>query len=490
MLQTRAFKAGVLGSGTLLVQLSQLICAAALTRIFTKPDYADYRQTFLIFDTASPLLALGLPMALFYFLPRQPEKSKSFLTTNLILLAFTGLLFAAFIWFGGGDFIAKRFQNENLGKLLLIFSPFALLALPARSMNACLISCDKVKTLAVYNILSKSLFTISVIAMALIWATPQAAIGGAVISTFIVLLPALFLMYHSVPSSPWLPQKQDIFQQLKYSIPFGLAMLTGVLATKMDKLLVSDMTDPIQSAIYINGAMEIPLIEVITGSVMSILIPEFSRLFKDGNIEKITNLWHIATQKCALIIFPMMIFCFIMGSEIIQTIFPDEYAQSVHPFRVYLLVLPLRVTNFGAIFMAVGKNKLILYRSLIDLVVNLILSIIMIKMIGPIGAAIATVLVTYTLSVPFSVFFVSKILKISLTKIISFGPLLKGMLISLIAAVVLIPALWLKSWPDIIKLAVFGTFYSIAIIALFDIFGFIKTKDLINAIREKISAKL
>jgi len=86
MYQSRAFKVAILGSGKFLVTLTLLLCAAVLSRIFNKTDYAAYRQTILVYKFLSPILVLGFPLALYYFLPREKEKGRSILTGNLILL--------------------------------------------------------------------------------------------------------------------------------------------------------------------------------------------------------------------------------------------------------------------------------------------------------------------------------------------------------------------------------------------------------------------
>lgn len=486
MAQSRAFKAGVLSSGTFLTKLSQLLCAAILARLLSETAYGAYRETLMIYNIAAPFLALGLPMALYYFLPRQPEKSKSLVTANLMLLSFMGLLFALFLWLGGAELLQNRFEYQGICKLLLILSPYALLALPARSVSASLVTSGKIKHLAVYNVSSKLLYLVFVVGLVLIWQTPQAAIAGAVVANLIVLIPALILMYRFVPDGPLLPSKKNLIEQLKYSVPLGLAIMIGTLFKNIDKYLVADMTSPKQFAVYINGAMEIPLIQVITGSIMVILIPEFASLYKSGNIEKIVHLWQKAMTKCSLFIFPIMIFLFIMAEEVMRVIFSAKFTESSQPFRVYLLLLPIRITQFGAIYMAVGKNRSMLNRSLIALALNFALSIFMIKKFGPIGAAFASVSVLYLFSTPFNLFFVRKQLNVSLKKLIPLRPLLKIMSISLAAAITLIPVYWLRFWPDLLKLFVFTPAYMIAVILLFDFFEIVKIKDVLNSIRAKL----
>lgn len=98
MPQSRTFNAAILGSGRFLVTLTGLVSVAVLSRIFTKTDYAAYRQTLLAYKFVEPLLKLGLPLALFYFLPRNRDRGRSALTGNLVLLFSMGWFFAVEMW--------------------------------------------------------------------------------------------------------------------------------------------------------------------------------------------------------------------------------------------------------------------------------------------------------------------------------------------------------------------------------------------------------
>ena len=88
MNQSRTFKAALLGSGKFLAAITGVVMVAFLSRILTKTDYSAYRQTILAYTVLSPLLMLGLPQALYYFLPRDSKNSRSILSGNLFILSF------------------------------------------------------------------------------------------------------------------------------------------------------------------------------------------------------------------------------------------------------------------------------------------------------------------------------------------------------------------------------------------------------------------
>jgi len=474
---SRTIKVALLSFGKFLGSIAAILTMAILSRILTKTHYAAYQQTFLSYQFTIPFLTLGLPQALYFFLPRDEKNNRSILSGNLLLLFLMGLLFMVLIQLGLNRFLADRFNNPNLSELLLIFSPYALFALPVLSIDACLVSNNRVKTLALFNIGSKMTILTAVVGFAWIYRTPEAAIYGAVSAAFAVFIPAIFLMYQSTIRGTLSPNRADLWEQLRYSVPLGLSAMIGILSLNLDKILVSSMCDPEEFAVYINGAFEIPLISIITGSIISVLLPEFTALYQKEKFEQILQLWRRAMIKSALLIFPVMVFLFALAPEVIHVLFSAKYSESVYPFRIYLLALPLRITHFGSIFMAAGKNHLVVYRTVCDLVINLILSIILIQIFGSVGAAIATVCVMYLWALMYTLFYIQKILDVPFSRLMPIRELTKIFLTVFIPIIIMSPLIFISrpQWGPLI-LGISGIVYFPSIFLIYKHLGLVDTE--------------
>ena len=485
----RTLKAAILGSGTLLVKFTALVSAVVLSRIFTKADYGTYKQVFLSYQFVSPLLALGLPSSLYYFLPGNRKNGRSILSGNIVLALAMGAIFALIMVLGANRLLAKRFSNPDLSPLLLVLIPYALVALPISSVGPCLISCNRVKTLVAFNVASRIVVFAGAIGLVLIWRTTFAAVFGVVVAEILLFFPALFLMYRSVDGGSWQPTYQNMWAQLKYGVPLGLASLAGMTTLGLDKVIVSSMRTPEEFAVYVNGAIEIPFIGVITGSVMSVLTPDFSEMYQRGEYEDILTLWRRAMVKCSLLILPTMVFLFVMAPQAMRVLFSAEYAESARPFRIFLLALPVRITSYGSVLKATGRTKLILWRSLVELILCIFLSIALIKIAGILGAAASTVLVLYIYSVPFNIVSISKILKIKIKNIMPVAALARVMFASIAAGIVLLLIPLLKPLGDLLTLVILGALYCIVTLLLFACLNLIDPKNILYSIRKKLVFK-
>jgi len=90
MSESRSVKVLILSSGQALTALVSVISMAVLTRVFSKPDYATFRQTLLTYTFAAPFVMLGMNRALYFFLPSERERPRTWLVENLLLLALAG----------------------------------------------------------------------------------------------------------------------------------------------------------------------------------------------------------------------------------------------------------------------------------------------------------------------------------------------------------------------------------------------------------------
>lgn len=398
-------------------------------------DYGTYLQTFLAYEFAVPILTLGLPSALYYFLPQAKEEQKGLVIDNLFLLFLSGLIFSLFLFLGGGDLLAKRFNNPDLSKTLEWMVLYPIYTFPVLAASAIWISKDKVKLNAAFNA-SKGIILTTVLILVALYTEGYKAPTLTRIFLPVAFLPAaIFLIFRHTTGNWRKPKVASLYKMLKFSIPLGLASIFGTLALQLASVIVSFLTTPKDFAIYANGAKEVPFIGLITGSISVVIMADMSKSIKEGNILQALNLFRKAAIVSASFLFPIMTFLFLYAESFIEILYSNKYSESVLPFRIYLLIIPIRIAYYGSAFIALGRTKSILFRSILDLILTGIFCYIFVSWLGAYGAAIGLILTLFLWSVPFNVNSLSKSFKCKPTQILPFKKLGEIFSFSIIAGI-------------------------------------------------------
>jgi len=394
-----SIQAGAVSLGRILVRLSGLIGAAILSRYLTKDEYGTYRQVFLVYNTLLPLVVLGLPMSINYFIPQLPTKGaqKGFVIQTYGLLALLGLLFSLGMYILAPS-LAQWFDNPSLVVLLRVFSLAPLVTLPVKFYQQLLISLRMPRLSAGLSAALAAGRIISVI-VPVVLGLPLSAVFVSVI-VFFVLQSAvvgwvIFRPFRNVRKS-WNPSW--LREQLRYAIPLGINSVIGLLAYQIDKIMISSYFSTEQYAVYVNGAVEIPLIGILTGSIAAVLMPEMVRRYREGQPESILRLWQASILRVSLIILPTMVLFLLYAPQLLTLLFSEKYAESSLFFRIYLAALPIRAASYSTVLLALGLSRVVWRYSLAMLVTNAVLNFLLIHAIGMAGPAVATVISLYTLA--------------------------------------------------------------------------------------------
>lgn len=405
---SRSVRVLALSIGSGLATAASLIFGIIASRWLTKGDYATLRQTFLAYDFVAPVLMLGLPTALYYFLPKEHNNKKGIIVDNISLLFLTGLTFSVFLACGGYLLIARRFDNPALLDTLPWLIPYPLIVMPTTGLAAVLVLTNRSNLLVVYNAflsLTVTLFGIWAVLATKSYLAP--VIARAFIPSLFIPI-ALYLMFAGSTGSVRWPCRSTMLSMIKYAVPLGAATILGQATLQLHAIIVSSMCTPEEFAVYINGATELPIVGIVTGSIATIILADMSLLCAAGEKPAALALFRRASTKAACVLFPTTCFLFVVATPFISMLYTNQYVESALPFRIYLLILPIRIVVYGSALMALGLTKTILVRSIFDLLVNAILCWILVRAIGYIGAPIALALTLYLWTTPFNILKISQ----------------------------------------------------------------------------------
>jgi O-antigen/teichoic acid export membrane protein len=408
-----------------------VIVSIVMARVLSKDDVALYRQVLLAYTFFVPILELGVRQGLYYFLPVELHRKLGRIMDALLLLTLVGGVYALFILLGGNYLIASLFDNPRLINLSLWLIPMTIFAFPSAVQEPSLVSVGEVKLSAwISSTRQLAIGVCSIIALYL-WMSPEAQFVSYVVTSSVSGVFTVFLVLRKFGLRQRLqtPSYAGVRELLVFSLPLGAATIVGVVNLQLDKILVGAMVEADKFAEYTFGSMEIPFIAIITGSVNAVMISDMRKYAEAGKVHKSLDLFRMAGVVSARFLFPITALFFVISDSLMVSLYGAQYIDSAIPFRVYLLLIPIRIVVFGALMVSLGEGKKIFTSSILSLLANLVLSIVMLHFLGMVGAAIATVLVVFLVTVPYNLRVILNKASCQITDIFDFTTLTKTFLL-------------------------------------------------------------
>lgn len=369
-----------------------VIMGMLMVRYLIKYDYGTFRQIMLVAVLVSTTLAIGLPQSLSYFIPRANTagEKKQLAFQVFIALTLLGLLAAAVCYMLRFK-ISTGFNNPDLLQYSWIYSLFFMFLLPSKCTQATLIALKKTHFASLLNA-GTAIFTFLFIIIPLILGKGLKVILISMLSVYffkfilvtciIISLEGSILTLLDIPS---------IKAQLIYSIPLGASVLVGVMRRYIDQFIIAAFYNPENFAVYSRGAFELPFVAILPYTLSTLIVPEIASSYKEGRFSNIIYMWQQSMWKLSLLFFPLFIYTFSFADNIITVLFTSNYLDSVPIFRIYLVLLPIRIVAYRTILQATGQTKPIFEAVVISLGVSVILGIVFERIFGITGPAMAIV---------------------------------------------------------------------------------------------------
>nr|MDA3779756.1 polysaccharide biosynthesis C-terminal domain-containing protein [Bacteroidales bacterium] len=181
-----------------------------------------------------------------------------------------------------------------------------------------------------------------------------------------------------------------IKEHLKLALPLLVSVFISGSAQYIDGLVVSVSYSADGFAVFRYGAKELPFVIMLAAGLSSAMLAEFSVK------EKINNTLKEIKKRSLRIMhtmYPLSIALLFFAKPIFITMFSEEFTRSADVFVVYLLAIFSRLLFPHTILIGLKKTKVILIVSIIEVIVNLFLSLWFVEMYGVVGVALATVIV-------------------------------------------------------------------------------------------------
>jgi O-antigen/teichoic acid export membrane protein len=359
----------------------QLLSPILLVRILDVEAYGQYQEFMIYAVLLTGVCSLAVDSSLTYFLPRFPERERSFiLQTSLITLALSGIGAGAvllakplFLRLTTYDFVLPLvvyvFFFVNLGWLeyYWIAKREARKVLYYSALRLIL----RVVVLLVSAYLTRDVMTIA-------WSI--AAFEAARVLWAFAYCSRRELFRGDLS---W----RGVVEQMKFAAPIGTAALLQNAGRNLGKLFVSATLGPVALAYYAIGSYLIPIIRLMRSGISDAIYPEL--VAAHDRRTAAVGLWQRVNILNCVMFFPAFVLLLFYSEEIIQLLFTQAYIPAVPVFCIFAFFLIRRCFNTDVLLRTSGRTGFMLWGTVGSLILNIALIVVFSKSLGMTGPALA-----------------------------------------------------------------------------------------------------
>jgi len=371
----------------------------------TTGEIGFYESLIFLASAISFFWISGLVQSLLvvYRKPENGKKSPELFNAFLLMFFFSLLAFIVIRIFT--DNISTYLNLSGETELYKLFSWYILLISPSYLIEYIYLLKNKPRRIILYGLISYSLQLLFVV-LPVLFAYPLIfSVYGLVVIAILrfLWLIRLLIRYSIIKVS---------FPYIKNHISLGYPLIFSSLLSGsgeyIDGLIISNYFDSATFAIFRFGAKEFPLFLILANSFSNSMIPEFS---KEIEINRILEKIKRNSLKLMYYFFPISIILLITSHYFYPIIFNKDFSESADIFNVYVLLIITRFIFPQTIIIGQKHTKIIMISSLIEIIINVSISLLLIKPFGIVGVAFGT-LAAYSVEKIILVFYANYKLKI------------------------------------------------------------------------------
>lgn len=450
-----------------------------LTRLLSESEYGAYRTVWILYGVMGPVVTSALT-GLLYFRAGEQANVANTLASVSVWSVFFGLIMAAFMALGFPIW-KIIFHADGLQTAFLHFSVYLFFSGVTSSIEAIFIIKERKKWLFAHNLVSNSIEFSSVVIPFSLGYSLETVTLLLIIAPFLRTIFMILFIWKDVIAANWKNLKTVFLSDGKYMSGLLLITLSGIAAVQLDSWVIRWFyEDNAIFAIYTVGARKIPFLSALMSSVSAAIIVQIGKLLKEGKLHEAMPFLARTSGAIASIMLPFIAVVFVFAEELILLLF-GGYKESAPIFKIYLGTVLVHFFLTDTILLAKGKTNLVLRAGVVELMVNIALSIPSVYVIGITGPAWVT-LITHVVFVLLCAKLVNKEFSThqSILTYVSFKEAQSGFWLALLVAICLE---WVKK--------VVGTSVILFLIALLfvGILQFLLHRKQLNLLKDKLFNK-
>jgi len=372
----------------------------------TQQAIGEYETFVFLVGAVSFFWLNGMLKALLPLSSGQKE-SQSALFSSFVVISFFSLLvgfilYLAHPFFSGFLLNGKAVPEPGLLVVYLVFG------VPASMVEYFYLIRKQNRMLVAFALVSFSVQFLLVVLPVVFGCPVQWAMRGLIVSALLryFWLWGVFIYYSEIRFS-----FSFVKAHLKLGMPLVVAALLSGSAQFVDGFIVTSRFDESTFAVFRYGARELPLATLMANALSSAMLPGFGireklqenlRMLKRG----VSRLMHF--------LFPLTALLLLVSKPLFPVVFNPAFSESATVFNIYLLLVISRLLMPQTILNGLKLTRQIMVAAFFELVLNVVLSLFLVRVWGIAGIAFAT-FAAYLFEKIYLVLMVKKKLNIRLT---------------------------------------------------------------------------
>ncbi|MHB8419720.1 MAG: lipopolysaccharide biosynthesis protein [Myxococcales bacterium] len=350
----RGAGAGPLVAGRAASAAAGILIPVALARLLAPAAYGTFKQLFLVATTGAGLVQLGMYQSLYYFVPREPRRARTYLGHATLYLTGAGLVLALALWSGGG-LLARWMHNPSLLPCALPAALYAGLFTAAVPLEHGLVARGRIAQGGLAYVISELLRIAVQLGAARLAGTVEAILWASAAFSAVRAVASWTINLALREGPLWDRALWRV--QWSYCLPFAGAALLMIPQQSFHQYAVSAFFGPAQFAIYAVGTMQLPIVELLYTPISDLMILQIGNAEREGRAGAAQESFRGAVANLSWAFLPAAAGLWALAPSAIAWVFTARYAGAAPLFRLSLVSLVLASFPVDGVLRARARTR-------------------------------------------------------------------------------------------------------------------------------------
>lgn len=349
---------------------------------FTQAQIGHYEQLMMMGTFFSFFWVSGLFTTLLaQYLKVDTQERSTYLFNHFLVYLLCNVLYVVFFQVGA-EYISVALTGLHLQYISWMSMVFFLNNLSYYIEHIYILQ-KKSLSLLVYSVFN---FGLQVVAVYVALQTQQGVLGvmqGLIVFGSIKLLWTLWELYKN---TKWVVSAELVRFIFYNTVPLLFTFFITNSNDFIDMMIISHRFDQATFSSYVYGAREFMIANILVQGLSASILPMLSTHLTEG-----LSMLKSKTIFYTRILFPVVILLMFGTYYVFPILFNPRFEITWFITNTYFLLVIPRMLMPQTIFNALSKNKILLYVSIAEMIVNVVSTLILLKWVGIIGVALGTV---------------------------------------------------------------------------------------------------